>query len=356
MEIHGTLGGRQAGDRSVRALGADSVRAFPLQGLIPAPDDEDLRAATEALAAAGGESVAAILLYGSHVQNSAPDRWSAYDFLLIADAYTPFFKSIVEKGRHGKPVWVLTALSHILPPNIISFDGGHPDGPRAKCAVVSPTHFKKSLGPRSKDHFLKGRVVQKLALVWTRGPEEERMVLSALREARDGIIRWVRPFLRGDFDLERFAETMLRVSYRGEIRPESPGRVDQVFQSQREILMAIGGESLEAAVGRGEVLRVPGGYRWAKAPGISSRLVYSAYFSLSKARAFARWFKYIITFEGWVEYITRKIERRAGFQVKLTEREKRWPVIFLWGKTFRVLRAVKRAETPDPGGNGGDSA
>ena len=336
--------------------GTGSAQSFPLQGLVQAPEDEGLQQAVEALAAAGGESVAAILLYGSHVQNSSPDRFSAYDFLLIADSYRSFFRSLVAGGHHGKPVWVLTALSHILPPNIISFDPGQVDGPGAKAAVITPRHFRRALGPHSLDHFLKGRVVQKLALVWSRGPEEEKVVYSALREARDGIVRWVRPFLRGDFDLERFAETLLRVSYRGEIRPESPGRVDQVFQSQREILMAIGEESLEAAVERGEALRVPGGYRWAKAPGKTSRMVYSLYFSLSKARAFFRWFKYIVTFEAWVEYITRKIERRAGFVVEVTERERRWPLIFLWPKMFRVLAAVKRADEGLPPNDGGASA
>lgn len=334
----------------------DSSPAVPLQGLVSAPDHPRLREAAEALASAGGAPVAAILLYGSHVQNSSPDRWSAYDFLLITDAYRPFFRSLVAGGHHGKPGWVLSALSHFLPPNIISFDPGDPDGPGAKCVVVSPRHFRRALGPHSRDHFLKGRVVQKMALVWTRGPAEEHLVLSALKEARDGIVRWVRPFLKGDFDLDRFAETMLRVSYRGEIRPESPGRVEQVFQSQRETLLAIGEESLEAAVARGEALRVPGGFRWAREPGLPSRIWYSLYFLLSKARAFARWFKYIVTFEAWVDYITRKIQRRAGFEVVVTERERRWPVIFLWGKMFRVLAAVKRADEQVRNEDEGDSA
>jgi len=335
----------------VTAYRTGSLQGFTLQGLVATPDDEGIHQAADALVAAGGGSVAAILLYGSHVQNSSPDRWSAYDFLLITDSYRSFFRSLVAGGHHGKPAWVLTALSQILPPNIISFEPGRKDGPGAKCAVVTPGHFQRALGPRSRDHFLKGRVVQKLALVWSRGPEERRLVLSALREARDGIVHWVRPFLRGDFDLERFAETMLRVSYRGEIRPESPGRVEQVFRSQREILIAIGEESLDAAVERREVLRVPGGYRWAESPGNARHWIYSLYFSLSKARAFLRWFKYIVTFEGWAEYITRKIERRAGFVVEVTERERRWPLIFLWPKMFRVLAAVKRADEGFPPGN-----
>jgi hypothetical protein len=316
-----------------------------LAGLIPTPDEEGLRDNVEAVVQAGGGSVVAILLYGSRVQNSSPDQWSAYDFLAVVDSYRQFFRSLTDQGYHQKPSWLLTFLSYVLPPNIVSFHSDSPQRPPAKCAVVSPRHFRRSLGPRSPDHFLKGRVVQKLAFVWSRGPDADAVVSSALRTARNGIVQWVRPFLAGDFDVERFAETMLRVSYRGEIRPESPQRVEQVFQSQKETLTAIAGESLGAAVDRGEVVQTPTGYRWRKPPGGVLRWVYSLYFLGSKARATARWFKYMITFEGWMDYIVRKIERRLGFEVEITERERRWPLIFLWPKLFRVLSAVKATET-----------
>lgn len=330
----------------MRTRGEGSVQAAPLEGLIPAPDDEQLRTAVEALVEAGGGTVAALLLYGSHVQKSSPDRWSAYDFMAIVDSYSAFFETLRAGGHHERSPRIMVSLSHFLPPNIISFRFGHPDQIPAKCAVVSPRHFRVALGPRSRDHFLKGRVVQKLALVWSRGPGEEEVVLSALRMARHGIVRWVRPFLGGEFELERFAQTMLRVSYRGEIRPESPGRVLQVFQSQRETLLAIAGESLAAAEERGEVVPCAGGYRWARPPGTAIRWAYSLYFAQSKARATARWFKYMFTFEGWLDYIVRKIQRRAGFKVEVEERERRWPLIFLWPKLFRVLRAIREAGSP----------
>ena len=82
-------------------------------------------------------------------------------------------------------------------------------------------------------------------------------------------------------------------------------------------------------------------YRWARRPGKGSWLLYTLYFTASKARATARWFKYMVTFDGWLDYILRKIERRAGFEVKIEERERRWPLIFLWPKLFVVLRALK---------------
>jgi len=84
-----------------------------------------------ALAEVGGKSVETILLYGSHVQASSPNQWSAYDFLLVTDSYSKFYRRLTEQGYHRKPAWLLSALSHILAPNIISFDMGRPDQPPA---------------------------------------------------------------------------------------------------------------------------------------------------------------------------------------------------------------------------------
>ena len=88
----------------------------------------------------------------------------------MTDSYSGFFKKMKAGGRHSRPAWILTALSYFLPPNIISFDMGRADQSPAKAAVVSPKHLRRALRPNSPDHFLKGRVVQKLALVWSRDP------------------------------------------------------------------------------------------------------------------------------------------------------------------------------------------
>ena len=126
------------------------------------------------------------------------------------------------------------------------------------------------------------------------------------------------PSFRVRSTLEGFAEKMLRVSYRGEIRPEAPERVLEVFKAQKETLEGIARESLEAAEKRGEVIEESGMYRWARPPGKGAWAFTTLYFGISKARATTRWFKYMITFDGWLDYIQRKIERRAGFEVRST--------------------------------------
>jgi hypothetical protein len=77
-------------------------------------------------------------------------------------------------------------------------------------------------------------------------------------------------------------------------------------------------------------------------PGFWVRAATAGYFARSKTRATLRWGKHIATFEDWPFYIVRKLERRAGLRVEVTEREKRWPFVFLWPKLFAVLRELRR--------------
>ena len=63
-------------------------------------------------------------------------------------------------------------------------------------------------------------------------------------------------------------------------------------------------------------------------------------------RATARWLKHVVTFEGWLDYIVRKASRHGGAPIVLTERERRWPLVFLWGRLFAFLRSKNRKGSP----------
>ena len=72
----------------------------------------------------------------------------------------------------------------------------------------------------------------------------------------------------------------------------------------------------------------------------------------------ARWLKHVLTFENWLPYVVRKVERRTGMRVELTALERRLPLIFLWPRLFRVLRnrpaeeaAARRAVPPGSEGD-----
>jgi len=57
----------------------------------------------------------------------------------------------------------------------------------------------------------------------------------------------------------------------------------------------------------------------------------------------------MLTFDDWLDYIVRKIERRSGQRVELTRAERQFPVILLWPKAIRLIRALKQAESKRAG-------
>ena len=68
------------------------------------------------------------------------------------------------------------------------------------------------------------------------------------------------------------------------------------------------------------------------------RLRSRLYFQWSLVRATARWAKYVVTFDDWVEFLLRKARRHSGQPIELTERERRLPLIFLWPRVIDYLR------------------
>ena len=60
------------------------------------------------------------------------------------------------------------------------------------------------------------------------------------------------------------------------------------------------------------------------------------------ARATVRWLKHVVSFEGWLDYIVQKASRHGGEELQLSERERRFPLLLLWGRVFRYLASVRK--------------
>lgn len=310
----------------------------------------EARPIVDGLVAAGGGAIRGILLFGSQLVRASPSPHSAWDLVVIVDGYGPFHRALVDAGHHRRPAWLLSALGRVLAPNITAFDPGG-GAPLAKCAIVSARGFHRALAPGSPDHFLKGRMVQQVALLWSRSNDDARWIEDCLTAARRDVLNWAGPYLEGSFTAEGLAHRMLRVSYGGEVRPESGGRVDAVFEAQRPFLAEAYSEVLAEAEAEGRVRSLDDG-RWTlePAPDAWARFRTGLYFAWSKVRATARWAKHILTFNDWLTYIQRKVERRTGVSVEITPWEHRLPLLLLWPKMIRVLaaRSSTEADGPDP--------
>jgi hypothetical protein len=129
------------------------------------------------------------------------------------------------------------------------------------------------------------------------------------------------------------------VSYAGEIRPEPEGRADALWRAQEDYLRPVYTVLLEALKERGDLREVaPGVFALARAATGGERLRGRLYFQQSLVRATARWAKYVVTFEDWLEFLLRKARRHSGQQIELTDRERRLPLIFLWPRVIGYLR------------------
>ena len=293
----------------------------------------------EGLVQSGGGAIAGIILFGSQLVQASPNPYSAWDFVVIVDDYRKFHTALVQAGHHVRSPGTLTFLAGLLAPSITAFSPTREGTPVAKCAIVSRTAFARALAPRSPDHFLKGRMVQQVQVAWTRSPQIAAELESQLASARLDVFDWAGPRLTQPMTPESVPLEMLQLSYGGEVRPEAGDRVLEVVAAQREWLTRVYTTVLQQAAEAGIVVKGSDGYRFSEPVSSSHRRRIRLYFIRSKIRATARWGKHILTFNDWLTYIQRKAERRTGLKLEITKAERRWPLILLWPKVFRVLRA-----------------
>ncbi|MDZ7781225.1 MAG: hypothetical protein U5R14_15025 [Gemmatimonadota bacterium] len=306
----------------------------PESGAASTPAEELARA----LVRASDGTVRAILLYGSHLlRSAAPDRHSAVDLVVVVDDYRAFHRALSAAGELPRPPWLMSALAHVLPPNVIAFAPEEGRAAIAKCLVVRSDHFERALGPNPPDHFLLGRLVQKVAVTWARTEADARWVDERIRAAHRGVLRWMAPYLEASFDAQALGRRMLEVCYRGELRPEAGDRAEQIFQAQAPHFERAFGPVLEEAEQEGIVRPSGEGYCLRTAPGRRDARRWRRHFRRSKLRATLRWLKHTVTFANWLPYVVRKVERHTGREIHLTPLERKLPLLFLWPRAVYVL-------------------
>lgn len=305
--------------------------------MVPDTAAQDLSAY---LAEVFGPSTVAVIHYGSHAQGRRPAADSAFDFFVIVDRYRDAYTSLKARIGTSYSPGLATALANRLPPNVIAVtqplgDGG---GRRAKSCVLSLAHLQWACSPRAWDHFCQGRLMQHVVLSWTRDERSAAAVTAALESVRAHTLRWVAPSLPDRFTVETYLVTALRRSLSGEIRPESGDHARTLANAQTETLWPVYGKLLDGEVAAGRLASDgPGAYRLIAPPSAAQRIGVRLYFHHSKLRATVRLLKHVVLYEGWLDYIVRKVERSGNAKVELTEREKRWPLIFLWPRVIRFI-------------------
>ncbi len=320
------------------------MRALPVERrrVADSPPPQ-VRDALELLREACGSNLSAVIFFGSQLVGTSPSAESAADLIVVVRDYMLFYRALGERLPAARHLGIITALNRVLPPNIINLSD--PGGMRAgaKCFIVDERDFRHAMSRAARDYFFRGRLSQRVEIVHARNARTREQVEEYLAMARRLTLDWVPLYLDGPFTVEEYCLKMLEVSYAGEIRPESPERVREVYEAQREFFRLVYGRILDDAAAAGLLVRAGDRYALAQPPSNERRRHWRMFWVRSKARATARWFKYMLTFDDWLDYIAHKVERRTGMRVELTPSERRFPLLLLWPKVFRVLRHVHAA-------------
>lgn len=304
----------------------------------------EARELAESLATDVGDELRCVLLYGSRLNKTRPDRHSALDFVLVVRDYRAFYAALSAAGEMHRPVSLMTAMARILAPNVIAYTPNEGAEGIAKCLVVDHAHLQRALGPTPPDHFLLGRLVQRTGVVWSASPDDEAWVAEQIRGAQGRVLDWMAPYLDGSFTPATLGQRLLEVCYRGELRPESRGRATAVFEAQASHFAEVLQPGIERAVREGRVEETDDGFVLADAATPAAERKWRWHFRKSKTRTTLRWFKHVVTFANWLPYVVRKVERHTGRTIHLTTLEKKLPIIFLWPRAIHVLVTRPRRE------------
>jgi hypothetical protein len=314
------------------------ARAVAERSLTPSADPA-LTAATARLVAAAGQSLLGLLFFGSRRTGAAKaDVFSAYDVIVVVTGYAAFYRAIRAAGLTGKSPLTMAFVSRILAPTQVSLPF-EAEGVHVKATVVDGPTLVRETSPARRDHFCAGRLFQPASLLFARDEPTREMLVGCLGSAVRETWSWSRPWLPASFTSASYGLSALDTSLHFEVRPEPKGRGEQLWAAQRDLQLPVLEALLRELAARGELVAAgPEGTWSARRPvGWLERLRLNAYFRFSMARTTARWLKHIVSFEGWLDYIVRKASRHSGETFELTERERRFPLLLLWGRVFRYL-------------------
>lgn len=272
-----------------------------------------------------GGSTAAMLYYGSCLRSGA-EQEGLVDFYVLVDSY---------RVAHGAG---LSAVANkLLPPNVYYLETPYQGKVlRAKVAVVSLADFRHGC-ERWFHSYLWGRFAQPAALVYCRDAAAHGAVMESLAWAVQRFLAETVPVLPQEIGTLEAWQWGLSLSYRCELRPERPGRVQALVlafaDEYRQVTpLALTEQPLvKLRDGMLEVFASPsqrrwGHWRWRVRRGQGLLL------------SLARLVKASFTFAGGIDYLAWKLERHTGERVQVSERLRRWPLVFVWGELWRLYR------------------
>lgn len=288
-----------------------------------AADDPIVAALLNVLRQRFGDSLAAVLIYGSYLRGK---RDTVLDFYALLDD----FDSI--------PRWQ-AVLCRMLAPNVYlitaALDGSMV---HAKCATLSLARFERAMRHDFHSYFW-ARFAQPSKIVYCRNEATREKIIAAQVDAAHTFIERALPMLDSPVSTHDLWEQSLGLTYRCELRAEKRGYAaglvhadPNYFQTLTRLL------TISGLVANGG----PDANRWtlitSPAERRQSQMQWHMRRWLGKVLSVARMAKSATMFEASLDYILWKIERHSGMHIEPTSRQRRFPLLFAWPLLWRLYR------------------
>lgn len=276
-----------------------------------------------------GDSLQALLFYGSCLQNA-----DIYDG--VVDLY------VLVSGYRACHGFGLAAMANrLLAPNVYYLEvdvGGRIL--RAKYAVVSLADFRRGTSMAWFHSYLWGRFAQPCEVIYARDSAVRDRIGACLRQARATFANRTVPLLAEHFDATELWRRGLTLSYSAELRAEGADRIEKLLRRYREQLPGATAEALA-------------GCQWPVRPGLREQTFHCTLPAAVRRRCAFGWrlrrlqgkllsllrlMKSAFTFRGGVDYLLWKIERHSGVRIQVSDRVRRYPLLAGWRVFWELYR------------------
>ncbi|HYQ91617.1 MAG TPA: hypothetical protein VES89_05960 [Candidatus Competibacteraceae bacterium] len=294
------------------------------------PASPALQALQEAVLTQYGDTVQAILFYGSCLR-SGDALDGLVDLYVVVESYRTVYRRR----------W-LRLGNALLPPNVFYLEVPFAERlVRAKYAVLSLNDLRRGVR-RWFQSYLWGRFAQPTGLLYAHDEAVAQQIVQALVQAVMTFVDRTLPLVPLDFDAAELWQTGLAHSYRTELRAERPERTRQLLASSRDYYEQVTRAALAAKSSVVSVIDGDGFCRYyADITGRERRrcrLAWRIRQVQGKLLSLLRLMKAAFTFRGGLDYILWKLERHSGVKIELTPRQRRHPLLFGWSALWRLYR------------------
>ena len=278
-----------------------------------------------------GDSVAAVFFYGSCLRRGYVDE-GVLDFYAVVDSYGAAYRSRL-----------LAASNAVLPPNVyyveMPFEGR---ALRMKYNIISQADFSHACRPESLHAIIWARFCQPAAFVYLRDEATRETLAGDAAEAALTLVSRMVALHPQVTTAEELWQAAFATTYATELRPETSDTIRTVFDADPDRYCRVTELAVDALGRRGLVQGRAEGHRvQVRMNDATRRAIVTSWnrkLPVAKGLYVLRLIKSAATFGDWLPYALWKLTRHTGVTVELTERQRRYPLIFGWPVIFRLIR------------------